>query len=349
MTLRIALAALIAAGLALAVVSAGVEIVSRHLFEQLMESYGASSEAAGQMFQQTVGEVMVGAVLVGAIAAVLGAILLATRLTRPVTALRHAAGKVASGDYSARVPAGGVEELDALTRAFNAMAESLERQEQVRRDFVAGAAHELLTPLTNLVGYLEGLRDGVVPATPELFASLHEEAERLVRLSQALLTLAEEAARHEGMKTPMDVGRAVSAAAALGRPALERRGMVLDLDVAPRLRARADPDHVTQALFNLLQNAGRYGAEGGTVRISACAESGMVKVAVHNSGPTIPESDLPRLFERFYRVDKSRDRVGGGAGLGLAIVKQVVESMGGQVGARSGDGHTEVWFSLPAA
>jgi signal transduction histidine kinase len=217
----------------------------------------------------------------------------------------------------------------------------------MRREFVANAAHELRTPLTNLKGYLEGLRDGVVAPDRAMYESLWEEVERLVRLANSLDSLADEPPA--ATVADVDLSRAIQTAVDLTRPAAAARSLQWRLDVPPTLLARTDPDHLAQVLANLLQNAVRYTPEGGEITIRAERRPGDVLVAVRNTGPAIAADEVPRLFERFYRIDPSRDRRSGGAGIGLAIVKQLVEMAGGRVGAESRDGLTTFWFSLPAA
>ena len=207
------------------------------------------------------------------------------------------------------MPREGPEELASLADSFNQMAMSLEEQQRVRRDFIANAAHELRTPLTNLKGYLEALRDGVVPADAATFESLLEEADRLVRLSRSLDTLAEgDAATAPPEVVEVDVAMAVRSAVDLARPAFARASLVLDVDVPASLPARANPDHLAQVLANLLQNALRYTPPGGRVTIHGERRPNDVLIAIVNTGDGIPAADLPRVFERFYRVDKSRDR-----------------------------------------
>jgi signal transduction histidine kinase len=219
----------------------------------------------------------------------------------------------------------------------------------MRREFIANASHELRTPLTNLTGYLEGMRDGVVAVDSEAFDSLLEETERLVRLSRSLDQLAAGDVLGTGQTlTEVDLSAAIRAAVALAGPNLERAGLSVDVRVPDGLPARADPDGLAQVLGNLLQNAIRYTPSGGRVGIRAERRSDDILVSVSNSGDGIPQEDLPHVFERFYRVDKSRDREHGGAGIGLAIVQQIVESAGGHVGAESEHGTTRFWFSVPA-
>ena len=217
----------------------------------------------------------------------------------------------------------------------------------MRREFIINASHELRTPLTNLQGYLEALRDGVLPPDPATFDSLREEVDRLTRLAASLDVLAG-AEGANGVAREVDVGAIVASSADLVAPALARRSIALRVEAPPGLVVRARPDELTQVLANLLQNAVRYTPDGGEVEVTAEAVEDGVRVRVANTGPGIPEADLPRVWERFYRVEKSRDRERGGAGIGLAIVRQLVESAGGRVGVTSEGGWTTFWLTLPA-
>jgi two-component system sensor histidine kinase BaeS len=171
--------------------------------------------------------------------------------------------------------------------------------------------------------------------------------ERLVRLADSLDTLASEAHPSSAALTDVDVTRAITTAVELNRPAAAARSLRWRVETPPALKARADPDHLAQVLGNLLQNAVRYTPDHGEIIVRAELRPVDVLVAVRNTGPTIAADEVPRLFERFYRLDPSRDRRSGGAGIGLAIVKQLVEMAGGRVGAESRDGLTTFWFTLP--
>ena len=345
---RIVVATLLVAGTAIILVSVGVIWFGGRAFEALMVEHGETVAASHAMFDSTVTAVVIAAVLVSALVSVVLAVLVARRLTRPLDDLAVAARRVAEGDYAARVRRAGPEELVSLADSFNQMAESLGRQEQLRRDFVVNASHELRTPLTNLQGYLEAMRDGVVPADAATFDSLREEVDRLTRLARSLETLAESADGTAELPDDLDLAVAVRAAVDLAQPAFGRGGIGLSVDLPARLPVRARPDHLAQVLGNLLQNAIRYTPEGGRCWVKAESRPGSVLVSVANTGPAIPEYDLARVFERFYRVEKSRDQARGGAGIGLAIVKELVETDGGRVGAESRADHTQFWFSLPA-
>jgi signal transduction histidine kinase len=347
-TTRIALAAFAVAGVAMAVLAAIVVSVGRSTFDSLMAQHGASVETSHAMFDESVLRAVLLAVLVAVLASGLAAMAVAWRLVRPLRRLDDAASRIAAGDYAARVPGDGPREVARLSDSFNRMAESLEEQERLRRELIANAAHELRTPLTNLQGYLEGLRDEVIPPTRAMFASLHEEADRLVRLARCLDELAEGDLGGPVAIGDVDLSAAVRGAVELARPQFRRAGVALDTDIPDGVIVAANNDHIAQVMHNLLQNAVRYSDPGQTARVLLERTPGAAVVQVINRGSGIPAADLPHVFERFYRVEKSRDRARGGAGIGLAIVRQLVERAGGRVGAESQDGSTRVWFSLPA-
>jgi len=346
---RIALACLAVVAVATAVIAAGVLIFGQRSFEQLMSEHGGTVADARDMFERTVTLFFLAGVGAAALASAALAVVLSRRISAPLARLGAASGRIAGGDLRARVAPDGPAELVALTESFNTMAERLEDQERQRAEFVVNAAHELRTPLTNLRGYLEALRDGVIEPGRETFDSLQEEVERLVRLSRSLDALAQGDLRERSPELrEIDLAGAIDSAVELVQPAFERRRIAWEVRAARPLRARANPDHVAQVLANLLQNATRYTPDGGRVTVTASARASDALVSVVNSGDGIPAADLPHVFERFFRVERSRDRARGGAGIGLAIVKQLVERGGGHVGAESADGATRFWFSLPA-
>jgi signal transduction histidine kinase len=345
---RIAVAALGIALVTVTIVAAGVIVFGGRSFMDLMTEGGESADAARRMFEETVLVVLGIAVVVAvALAAVLAA--LAGRwLSRPLRQLSAAARRIADGEVGTQIPRAGSDELASLTDSFNQMSASLLEQERLRRELVANAAHELRTPLTNLKGYLEGMRDGVIDADPETLESLWEETERLVRLSDSLDRLEDAGERHLP-RGDVNVGHAIETAVALARPAAAQKELSWSIDAATDVTARANADHLAQVLANLLQNAIRYTPAGGTITVRAEDRRADILVTVANTGTTIAPDELSRVFERFYRIDRSRDRRSGGAGIGLAIVKQLVELAGGRVGAESVEGHTAFWFSLPRA
>jgi two-component system, OmpR family, sensor histidine kinase BaeS len=345
---RIALAAMAAAAVGLAILALGVTLIGSQTFTNMMVGVGDTAEHAREMFDQSITSVVVVAVVVAFAASLLLAVVLGRRFARLLAEIGSAARRVAMGDYQARVPRRGPEELASLADSFNQMAAELEAQERMRRDFIANAAHELRTPLTNLQGYLEALRDGVIQADAATYASLLDEADRLVRLSRSLDALAEgDAAATPPALVELDLADAVRSAVDLVRPAAESRQLRLEVEQPRSVRVRANPDHLSQVLSNLLSNAVRYTAPAGHVLVRVDPRPADVLVSVTNTSDPIPPDDLARVFERFYRVEKSRDRARGGAGIGLAIVKQLVEAAGGRVGAESAGGQTRFWFTLP--
>jgi two-component system sensor histidine kinase BaeS len=346
---RIALAALASAALGLLILALGVTLVGGQVYTDLMMKAGDTAQHARAMYDQSVSTVVIAAVIVAAVASVGLAVVMARMLARPLREVGAAARRIADGDYAARVPREGPEEIASLADSFNQMAASLEEQERMRRDFIANAAHELRTPLTNLQGYLEALRDGVIVADRSTYESLWDEAERLVRLSRSLDALADgDSAAGAPALQSLDLAAAIRSAVELVQPSIERAGLTLIVDVPASLPARANQDHLAQVLANLLSNAVRYTHAGGSVSVRAERRPGDLLVSVANTSEAIPADDLDHVFERFYRVEKSRDTARGGAGIGLAIVKQLVEAGGGRVGAESADGQTRFWFSLPA-
>ncbi len=345
---RIALAALLVAAVAVAIVAVGALVFGAGVFVDLMTADGHPAAEARAMFDASVRDTVLVALVASIVVASIAAATLAHRIGQPLRALAAAARRISAGDYAARVPAGGPDEVADLADSFNTMARALEDQERIRREFIANAAHELRTPLTNLKGYLEALRDEVIPADRATFESLWEEAERLVRLSRSLDVLAEGDARAEARQlVDVDVASVIRSAVDLATPALVQRHLHLDLELPTELRAPADADGLAQVVANLLQNAVRYTPDSGTVRVSAERRGTEIVVSVANTGPGIPADDLPHVFERFYRVEKARGASTGGAGIGLAIVRQLVESFGGRVGAESRDGLTRFWLTLP--
>lgn len=345
---RIALAAVASAGVGLVILAVGVAVVGADIFTALMVEAGDSADHAREMYDSSVTTVVIAAAVVAVLASIGLAVVLARMLAKPLAEIGGAARRIADGDYAARVPRDGPEEVASLADSFNQMASSLEQQEAMRRDFIANAAHELRTPLTNLQGYLEALRDGVIVADRSTYESLHEEAERLVRLSRSLDALAEgDAGTSLPQVVDLDLAGAIGSALELATPAIERAGLRVVAEIPAKLPARGDPDRLAQVLANLLSNAVRYTPTGGVVTVRAERRPGDVLISVLNTGDGIPTADLDRVFERFYRVEKSRDRARGGAGIGLAIVKQLVEQGGGRVGAESNDGLTRFWFSVP--
>jgi len=346
---RIALAGVLIAIIALTLVTAGVLVVGRATFETLMAQHGTAAAVSYEMFDTSVTRVLIGASVTALVCAVVLAIVVARRIERPLAEVALAARRIAAGSYDARVSRPSSEELASLADSFNQMAASLQDQERQRHDLILNFAHELRTPLTNLHGYLQALRDGMVPSSTDTYASLQEEIDRLLRLSKSLDVLIADSTTTNQEWIELDLVPIVDALLELNRHTFQRRGLTVQATLPGSLRVRADADALAQVVGNLLQNAGRYAPLGGTVWVRAASEADTVVVSVTNSGDPITADDLPHLFERFYRVDKSRNTAQGGAGIGLAVVKELVEAAGGRVGVDSQPGMTRFWFRLSAA
>jgi signal transduction histidine kinase len=285
-------------------------------------------------------------------------LLLSREMSRPLVDLTAATRAVAAGDLSVRVPVRYHGEVRELALAFNAMTEELARADELRRNLTADVAHELRTPLSVIRGKLEGVLDGVYPSTPEHLSPILEEIKLLTRLVEdlRLLSLAE-AGQLTLEKQTMDVSDLLRDARVNFTPQAADRGVTLALDLPPELpKVVADRRRIAQVLGNLLTNALRHTPSGGRVTLSAAvappliggAGGGMLRVTVSDTGPGIPPEDLPYIFERFWRGEKSRSRAGGGAGLGLAIARQLVEMHGGTMDVDSTPAEgSKFWFTLP--
>lgn len=277
---------------------------------------------------------------------------LSRRMTSPIGGLAKAARRLGRGDLSQRVQLQGEGEVAALAQAFNSMAADLEHAEQLRRNMVADVAHELRTPLSNIQGYLEAIRDGVVEPDAATIRSLNEEAALLSRLVNELqeLSLAE-AGELKLVYQAEDIANLVKQAVTPWLPKVAAKEVSLSLDLPDNLPlVNIDWQRVNQVLHNLLENAVAHTHKGGTINVAAITQGDWVEVSVSDTGEGIPADDLPHIFERFYRVDKSRARATGGSGLGLTIAKRLVEAHGGTITLQSELGKgSRFSFTLPIA
>jgi signal transduction histidine kinase len=277
---------------------------------------------------------------------------LSRRISSPIGVLARAARRLGRGDLSQRVRFRGTGEVRQLAEAFNSMADDLEHAEQLRRNLVADVAHELRTPLSHIRGYLEAIRDRVVRPDAATLGSLDEEAALLSRLVDELqeLSLAE-AGELKLVFQEEDIDKLVKQTIAGWQPQVATKEISLSLDVPESLpQVNIDWKRITEVLNNLLENAVAHTRKGGNINVVAGTRDGQVEVRVSDSGEGIPAEDLPNIFERFYRVDRSRARATGGSGLGLTIAKRLVEAHGGSIAVQSELGKGSSFsFTVPIA
>ncbi len=267
-------------------------------------------------------------------------LVLSRTMSTPVRVLTGAARKLGQGDYSQRVSFKRNDEVGQLAQTFNSMADDLDKAQQLRRNLVADAAHELRTPLSNIRGYLEAIHDGLLAPDAASLGSIYEEVTLLTRLVEDLqeLSLAD-SGELQINRQPEDVGKLIENAVAALKPRADDKGVSLSTQLPEKLApASIDSRRIGQVLRNLLDNALAHTPSGGTITVSVIESDNQVEVAVADTGEGIPPDDLPNVFERFYRVDKSRTRSTGGSGLGLTIARRLVEAHGGTIGAQSEPG-----------
>jgi signal transduction histidine kinase len=280
-------------------------------------------------------------VAVAATAAFLSAIVFSTyvarRIVGPVQDMMHASQRIAAGEYRERVPVAGNDELAELGHAFNRMASVMEQTEQRRLELIGNVAHELRTPLSTIQVMMEGLIDGVLPADTATYGDFQREIKRLQRLVRDLQELSRiEAGQVRLEHKSENIGALVQLVAGRLRPQFEDKAVALELDLEDDIHPiLVDADRIMQVLVNLIGNALHYTPAGGRVWVHLEQHGDSVHIQVQDSGIGISAEDLPHIFERFYRVDKSRSRAGGGSGIGLTIAKHLIEAHGGTISVTS--------------
>ncbi len=280
--------------------------------------------------------------------------LLTKRMVTPLQQMSTAAKRFAVGDFSYRVNIAGNDELSDLGIAFNDMADALDKLESSRRSFVANVSHELKTPMTSIAGFIDGILDGTIPKEKHEYylKIVSEEVRRLSRLVIAMLNMSKMESGDFEMKPKVyDISDQLVRILLNFEQNIDKKHIqILGLDNLKKRRVYADPDMIYQVIYNLLDNAVKFTNEHGYIGITVTEQADQVQVRIKNSGEGIKSEELPRLFERFYKVDKSRSLDASGAGLGLYIVKMMVEMNGGRIWAQSeSKKDAEFIFTLPKA
>ena len=332
----------------------------RHMAQQLGTGQGMGMGQGGGMmsdfyqnFQASFNESLVSAVVAASFVALIVSFIFSRSILAPVQTMMNASQRIAEGHYDERVQSHGTDELNQLAGSFNQMAEQLEQVENMRRRLIGDVAHELRTPLTAIKGSAEGLMDGVLPESAETYQQIHAEAERLSRLVDDL----QELSRVESHAIQLDIHLVDSTA--LIKTVTKRMQYQFDekrvtltssLPLEP-VHFLADEDRMIQVFTNLIGNALQYTPEQGTVTVSIERDKNEARISVRDTGFGIPKEHLSHIFDRFYRVDKSRSRVRGGSGIGLTIAKHLVEAHGGKIWAESAGENkgSEFTFTLPLA
>lgn len=328
--------------------------INRHMAEMapmMGGSMGMMTDLT-ESFTQTVNEVLLVAASLAFVTAVLVSTFVTRRIVKPVQAMKTASQRIANGSYGERVQVNGEDELAELGRSFNRMAHELAQTEERRRQLIGDVAHELRTPLSSIKSVMEGLQDGVLASEPETFANVEREVSRLQRLVRDLEELSKAEAGQtqleEELVNPADL---VETAVARLRPQFADKQVTLDTHIPSDLPTiTADPARMIQVLLNLLGNALQYTSSGGQVTVQCSVSSKHLPVndehglsnavpclliTVTDTGIGLTAHQVPHIFERFYRVDKSRSRAGGGSGIGLTISKHLVEAHNGRLIATS--------------
>ena len=340
---------------------AGTRFFPIFINEREVGSFVVASDTAPQIIREPPASRLASAVnrylmWTGLAAGALGILLVgfvSRRLLAPIQALGSASRRLGGGDLAQRVSTSGPREISDLAHSFNAMAGSLQRAEEQRRNLVADVAHELRTPISNIQGYLEALKDGLIKPDADTLDTIHQQVVHLARLVEDLRLLAQAEGGALGLNLePDSLEEVLSRSMEAFRARAEAKGVDLSLQVSPGLPlVILDRTRIAQVVGNLLENAVHHTPQGGVVRVSAAATgTGSARVTVEDSGEGIAPEEIPLVFERFYRADPSRSRATGGVGLGLTIAKQLVEAHGGAIHAESTQGRgSRFIFELPLA
>lgn len=317
--------------------------------------YAQPEPTAGEFFNEYFLRPLLYAGALAVLLAVLLAVVIARSVARPLGTMATAAEAIARGDYGQQVPQEGPDEVQRVAGSFNSMAAQVKATQQAQRDFVANVSHDLKTPLTAISGWSQALLDGAADAPEErqqAAETIYAEADRMSRLVNELLDLARlESGQMQINMRQVDLGSILADVHRSQLPNARAKSIEMEIDVAEGVLVAGDPDRLAQIFTNLVDNALAYTRAGGIVRLSTRANGRWAEGIVTDTGPGIPEEELPRVFERFYRLEKSRARGerGRGSGLGLAIVHELVTAHGGRVSVSSQvDRGTAFIVRLPA-
>ena len=287
------------------------------------------------------------------VAAVILSYYISRRMTRPLKTMANAAQEFASGNFAVRVPEDNrCDEIDELAAAFNNMANDLAQLEELTRGFIGNVSHEFKTPMTTIGGFVDGMIDGTIPVDQrdKYLKTISEEVKRLSRMVMRMLDAAKiQSGELILSPAPFDFSEMASQILFSFEQKIEEKHIEVDAELDDRLTVLGDRDHVFRAVYNLVDNAVKFTVPEGKLTIRALNKDNVCEFSITNTGTGIPPEDIPHIFDRFYKSDRSRSLDRTGAGLGLYIVKNIINLHGGDISVRSDGGETEFSFTLPLA
>lgn len=329
-----------------------------------MACKNAAGEITGMVFASTEDRSVAGVIrhstqtlllilLVTLVVALLLSFIISQHMIRPLGTIAAAAKEFAAGNFDVRVPEDNhSREIDELAVSFNNMARDLDQLEELTRGFISNVSHEFKTPMTTIGGFVDGMIDGTI-APDQHDKYLRIIAEETRRLSRMVTRMLDAAKIQSGelllSPAPFDFSEMTSQIILSFEQKIEQRQIAVDCVLDDRLIVMGDRDHLYRAVYNLVDNAVKFIEDGGTLRMTAHPDGKFCAFSISNTGAGISEEDLPHVFDRFYKADRSRSRDKTGAGLGLYIVKNIINLHGGEIAVRSGEGETEFSFTLPLA
>lgn len=314
--------------------------------------FAASPAHSLTQFRNDIYNYMLIAVIIASVVLFVLVYLITAQQIRPLREMTEAVVNYAAGDFSVRVPVTDETEVGQLAAAFNRMADAIDRSESMRRSFIANVSHELKTPMTTISGFVDGILDGTIaPEKQTQYLSIvSDETKRLSRLVRSMLDLSKiDSGEMRLNKSRFDISNTVFETLLSFEPRIEEKQIeIRGLDSVKPLIVNGDPDLIHQVVYNLVENAIKFTNKGGYIYVRIYHRERQAYVNIANSGIGIPSDDLPHIFERFYKTDKSRSQDKSGVGLGLFIVKTIIKLHKGGIEARSSEGnYCEFEFHIP--
>lgn len=330
----------------------GVPVFNGYTGEMVGVVFSSASASALSLFLLDILKMFALSALAVILLAFVGIYFITSNMVRPLQDMAAATRSFAAGDFSIRVPVEEQDEMGQLAIAFNSMAASLANVESMRRSFVANVSHELKTPMTTIGGFIDGILDGTIPPERQshYLGVVSDEIKRLSRLVRSMLDISRiEAGEMPVHPEKVDIHDLACRTIFTFEHAIEQKQIEIRGLEGPKALVEADPDLAHQVIYNLVENAVKFTNEGGFIEIAHRSEGGMIYTSIKNTGAGIPENEIPKLFDRFYKSDKSRSLDKNGVGLGLCIVKTIINLHGGEINVNSEQGqYAEFVFSLPA-